>query len=100
MGTAPRPTRSRFIATLRLRIAQLGKPCERGLFDVAFGKGNAHAPPCACRKLDPYVLVMQSTQDRTGEYATNGLDGARNRRVLVQGQVRVRLIVVIQIRPQ
>jgi hypothetical protein len=33
---------------------------------------------CACRKLDPYVLVMQSTQDRTGEYATNGLDGARN----------------------
>ncbi|MGA7455660.1 MAG: hypothetical protein WBW73_31980, partial [Rhodoplanes sp.] len=24
----------------------------------------------------PYVLVMQSTQDRTGEYATNGLDGA------------------------
>ena len=36
---------------------------------------------CACRKLDPYVLVMQSTQDRTGEYATNGLDGARNRRV-------------------
>ena len=49
---------------------------------------------CACRKLDPYVLVMQSTQDRTGEYATNGLDGARNRRVLVQGQVRARLIVV------
>src|SRR4249919_3532435 len=43
---------------------------------------------------------MQSTQDRTGEYATNGLDGARNRRVLVQGQVRARLIVVIQIRPQ
>ena len=42
---------------------------------------------CACRELDPYVLVMQSTQDRTGEHATNGLDGARNRRVLVQGQV-------------
>ena len=41
--------------------------------------------PCACRKLDPYVLVMQSTQDRTGEYATNDLDGARNRRVFVQG---------------
>jgi len=48
---------------------------------------------CACRKLDPYVLVMQSTQDRTGDYATNGLDGARNRSVLVQGEVRARLIV-------
>ena len=43
---------------------------------------------------------MQSTQDGTGEYVTNGLDGARNRRVLVQGQVRACLIVVIQIRPQ
>ena len=43
---------------------------------------------------------MQSTQDRTGEYTTNGLDGARNWCVLVQGQVRARLIVVIQIRPQ
>src|SRR5215468_8970817 len=30
----------------------------------------------------------------------NGLDGARNRRVLVLGQVRARPIVAIQIRPQ
>jgi hypothetical protein len=30
----------------------------------------------------------------------NRLDGARNRRVLVQEQVRARHIVVIQIRPQ
>jgi hypothetical protein len=43
---------------------------------------------------------MQSTQDRTGEYATNGLNGTRNRRILAQGEVRARLIVVIQIRPQ
>jgi hypothetical protein len=43
---------------------------------------------------------MQATQHRTGEYATNGLDGARHRRVLIQGQVRARPIVVIQIRPQ
>jgi hypothetical protein len=62
------------------------------------GVWTARRKSCACRKLDPYVLVMQSTQDRTGEYATNGLDGARNRRVLVQGQVCARLIVVIQIR--
>ena len=36
---------------------------------------------------------MQSTQDRTAEYATNGLDSARDRRILVQGQMRARLIV-------
>ena len=43
---------------------------------------------------------MQSTQDGATEYATNGLDCTRNRRILVQGQVRARLIVVIEIRPQ
>ena len=39
---------------------------------------------CPCRKLDPHVLVMQSTQDWAADYATNGLDGARDRRILVQ----------------
>ena len=43
---------------------------------------------------------MQSTQNRTGKYATDNLDAARNWSVLNQGQVRERLIVVIQIRPQ
>jgi hypothetical protein len=36
------------------------------------------------QKLDPHVLVMQSTQDWAADYATNGLDGARDRRILVQ----------------
>ena len=39
---------------------------------------------CPCRKLDPHVLLMQSTQDWAADYATNGLDGARDRRILVQ----------------
>ena len=43
---------------------------------------------------------MQSTQDWAADYATNGLDGARDRRILVQGQVRARLIVVVQVGPQ
>ena len=81
-----------------------GLACQR--LSLSQGDAAEHDRPspwsCACRKLNPYVLVMQSTQDRTGEYATNGLDGARNRRVLVQGQVRahVWLLIVIQIRPQ
>jgi len=32
--------------------------------------------PCACRKSNPLISVMQSTQDRTAEYETNGLYGA------------------------
>jgi hypothetical protein len=40
---------------------------------------------CACRKLDPHILVMQSAQDGAAEYATNGLGSAWDRRILVQG---------------
>jgi len=58
---------------------------------------DARNGSCPYRKLDPHILVMQSAQDRTGEYATNGLDGARSRRVLIQGEVRARLIVVVEI---
>ena len=48
--------------------------------------------PCACRKLDPHILVMQSAKDRTAEYEADRLNGAGNRRILVQGQVRTRII--------
>ena len=40
---------------------------------------------CACRKLDPHMMVMQSAQDGAAEYATNGLGSAWDRRILVQG---------------
>jgi len=43
---------------------------------------------------------MQSTKDRAADYATNRFDRARDRRILVQGKVRARLIVVIEIRSQ
>src|SRR5262245_59257604 len=38
---------------------------------------------CACRKSKPGILMMQSTQDRQTEDATNGLDSARYRRIFV-----------------
>ena len=53
--------------------------------------------PCPYRKLDPHILVMQSAKDRAGDYAANGLDGARNRCILVQRQVRARLVVVSEV---
>jgi hypothetical protein len=40
---------------------------------------------CPCRKLGPHILMMQSAQDGTAEYAANGLDSAGDRRILVQG---------------
>ena len=49
---------------------------------------------CACQKFYPHILVMQSAKDRTAEYEANRLDGAGNRRILVQGQVRTRLAEV------
>ena len=55
---------------------------------------------CACRKLDPYVLVIQTTKDRVAEYGANRLDGTRDRRILVQRKVRTRLIVINEVRPQ
>ena len=33
---------------------------------------------CAYRKLDPHMLVMQSTQDGAAEYAANGHAGANS----------------------
>jgi hypothetical protein len=44
-----------------------------------------HQLTCACRKLDPHILVMQSAQNGAAEYATNGLDSTWIRRILVQG---------------
>ena len=39
---------------------------------------------CAYRKSNPDVLMVQSAQDRQAENAANGLNTARNRRILAQ----------------
>ena len=39
---------------------------------------------CACRKSNPDILVVQSTQDRTAKNVSSALNGARCRRILVQ----------------
>jgi hypothetical protein len=40
---------------------------------------------CACRKLNPAILVMQSTQDWATKNVPGAIDGARDRRIFVQG---------------
>jgi hypothetical protein len=39
---------------------------------------------CACRKSNPGILVVQSTQDRTAKNVSSALNGARCRCILVQ----------------
>jgi hypothetical protein len=63
---------------------------------LAFAQQKTTA--CPCRKLNPDILVVQSAQDWQGQNATDGLDGARHRRILVQRQVRASLIVVFCVR--
>jgi pimeloyl-ACP methyl ester carboxylesterase len=40
---------------------------------------------CACRKLNPAILVMQSAQDWATKNVPGAIDGARDRRIFLQG---------------
>ena len=40
---------------------------------------------CACRKLNPAILVMQSAQDWATKNAPGAIDGARDRCIFLQG---------------
>jgi hypothetical protein len=39
---------------------------------------------CACRKLNPGILVMQSAQDWATKNVPGAIDGARDRRIFLQ----------------
>lgn len=50
-----------------------------------YGFGRAHLiTGCACRKSDPDILAMQSTQDRSATNVSGPLNDARYRRILFQ----------------
>ena len=42
-------------------------------------------PWCACRKLNPGILVMQSAQDWATKNVPGAIDGARDRCIFLQG---------------
>ena len=56
------------------------------------------SPRCRCRvpvgNLRPEILVVQSAQNWHRQHVTDGLDGTRKRRVLLQRQVRPSLVVI------
>jgi hypothetical protein len=45
--------------------------------------GEFRKDPCACRKSNPDILVMQPAQDRKAKNVTDGPNGARYRRILI-----------------
>src|ERR1700676_4335019 len=53
---------------------------------------------CACRKLNPGILVMQSAQDWATKNVPGAIDGARDRCILLQGEMRAGLIVQQRLR--
>jgi hypothetical protein len=55
---------------------------------------------CAYRKSNPDVFVMQSAEDRAAKNTPCPLYGARSGSILVQSQVRARLIIVASVRFQ
>jgi hypothetical protein len=47
--------------------------------------GNVATLACGCRKLNPAILVMQSAQDWATKNVSGAIDGARDRRIFLQG---------------
>ena len=60
---------------------RLGKHRDGGATNVVEVKFN---DACPYRKSNPDVLMMQSSQERLGDDAANGLDRPRNRCILAQ----------------
>jgi Transposase DDE domain len=50
-------------------------------------------PGCACRKLNPAILMMQSAQDWATKNVPVAIDGARDRWIFLQGQMRAGPII-------
>ena len=48
-------------------------------------KDPSNIDTCACRKLNPAILVMQSAQDWATKNVPGAIDGARDRRIFLQG---------------
>jgi hypothetical protein len=50
---------------------------------------------CGCRALNPAILVMQSASDWATKSAPVAIDGARDRRIFLQGYMRAGPIVIL-----
>src|SRR4051794_2239978 len=55
---------------------------------------NSSITPCACRKLDPAIMMMKAAEDRLSSELTEPLDRPMARRFLIQGQMRSDSVVI------
>ena len=55
---------------------------------------------CACRKSNPDILVVQPAENWAAKNVPGPLDGAQDRRILLQGEMRTDLVVVFHVRQQ
>src|SRR5215813_247385 len=53
--------------------------------------------PCACRVLDPAILMMKSTKNRDCDQLTERLDRSKSWHIFVQRQVRSQSVVVVSV---
>jgi hypothetical protein len=51
--------------------------------------------PCACRKLNPTITVMQSADHLSGHNAPDSINRSRDWRVLVQREVSPSVIIIV-----
>src|ERR1700726_4339222 len=61
-------------------------------------RGARETGPCACRKSNTHIQMMESAENWRSQNATNGTYCSRQRRVLVDRQVRASLVVQQRLR--
>ena len=64
--------------------------------------GGAYAAcrGCACRQSNPDILVVQPAENWAAKNLPSPFDGARERRILLQGEMHARAIVIFLVRQQ
>jgi hypothetical protein len=75
-----------FFQQIDRSMARLGvKSAGGGISGFGAKRTFIATGPCACRKLNPGILVMQSAQDWATKNVPGAIDGARDRCIFLQG---------------
>ena len=63
----------------------LGAQLFRRPLEQDFALGQHNMPSCVCRKSNPDILVVQPAENWAAKNVPGPLDGAQDRRILLQG---------------
>ena len=64
--------------------AEADQLCGAGRYERSQARQDTRAG-CACRKSNPYIVMMEPTQDWTAKNVTDGPNGTRYRSIFIQG---------------